>query len=213
MIARAVVFGALASTLAALADVASTVLWLSPGVDRLRLVAVFVAVGLAAGALVALVASALDRLLARREGRPSVRHAALVALPLAAVADKLFDGGKMRRLPAVGLLRPLAAATLVLACALALTRLRAFAASLPSRPPWVRRACGAAALALGLGLHALDHRVLPRLYEHLHAVLGVGTALAFALALLALTPIARAGEAALRRAALGLGLVGLVAGL
>ncbi len=212
VIARAVVVGALASTLAALADVASTVLWLAPGADRARLVAVFLAVGASAGALVPLAAAAVDRLLALRERRPSLRHAVVVALALAAVADKLFDGGKMRRLPAQVLLRPLAAVALVLAASFALTRLRTFAASLPGRPAWQRRAVGGASIALALALHALDHRVLPRLYEYLHACLGAATALAVALALVALTPVARAKHTTLRRAAVALGLAGVVAG-
>jgi len=212
VIARAVVVGALASTLAALADVASTVLWLAPGADRARLVAVFLAVGASAGALIPLAAAAVDRLLARRERHPSLRHAVVVALPLAAVADKLFDGGKMRRLPAQMLLRPLAAVALVLAVSFALTRLRAFAATLPGRPAWQRRAVGGASIALALALHALDHRVLPRLYEYLHAGLGAATALAFALAIVALTPVARAKHTTLRRAAVALGLAGVVAG-
>jgi len=211
VLARSLVVGALAAVAAALADIASTVLWLAPGPDQPRLVAVFLAVGLATGALVSLVAASLDRLLARWERRPTVRHAALVALPLAAVAFKLFEGGRMRRLPAVGLLQPLVAVALVTLVALSLTRLRATAAALASRPPWHRRAFGVAAVVAGLALHALDHRALPRLYEYLHAVLGAMTALAFGLGLVALTPIARARHATVRRLAFALGLFACVA--
>jgi arylsulfatase A-like enzyme len=212
MLARAVVVAALASSLAALADVASTVLWLAPGPDRWRLAIVFLAVGFSIGTFAGFVATALDRLLARGIRRPSLRHAFLVALPLAALADTLFNGGKMRRLPGQMLLRPFTAALLVLTVSFALTRLRAFTASIPQRPPWQRRMVGGTVLALALTLHAIDHRVLPRLYEPLHVVLGIATALAFGLSLLALTPIARLSHARLRRMAVAFGLTGCLAG-
>ena len=65
------------------------------------------------------------------------------------LAHKLFEGGRMRRLPAVALLQPLTAVALVTVVALALTRLRTTAAALASRPVWHRRAVGIAAVVAG----------------------------------------------------------------
>jgi HEAT repeat protein len=179
---RGLTLGATAGALSALADIASTILWLAPGRDQLRLVAVLLPLGAAAGALVGALALLADALLARALPRALHRHAALAALPLALVAWLLFTGGRMRRLPALWALRPLAALALVTAAAAALTLLRKLIAALRARP-LPHRALGAALfVALALGLHAVDHRVLPRLYEYLHAAVGALTLLAFACA-------------------------------
>lgn len=190
VVARALLIGAVAGTLSGQADLASTVFWLAPGVDRARLAAVLLLGGYAVGALLSAAVSSLDALLARWERRAPVRMAALVALPLASVAHALFTGGRMKRLPTQWLLQPLTAVALVTVCAFALAGLRRFAMTLPSRPVRQRALIGAVSLFAGWALHGLDHRVFPRLYEYLHTGLGVATLLANAFAVAALTPAA-----------------------
>ena len=179
---RGLTLGATAGALSALADVASTILWLAPGRDQLRLVAVLLPLGAALGALVGASALLADALLARALPRPLLRHAALSSLPLSLVAWLLFTGGRMRRLPAQWLLRPLAALALVASAALGLTLLRKLTAALRARSLGVRLLGAALFVAAAQLIHGLDHRVLPRLYEYLHATLGALTLLAFACA-------------------------------
>lgn len=179
---RALTLGATAGALSALADIASTILWLAPGRDQLRLVAVLLPLGAAIGAVVGAIALLADALLTRALPRPLARHAALSAAPLSLVAWLLFTGGRTRRLPAQWLLRPLAALALVAAAAVGLTLLRNLTAALRARALRVRLAAFAAFFALAQALHAVDHRVLPRLYEFLHVAVGALTLLAFACA-------------------------------
>lgn len=177
---RGLTLGAAAGALAALSDVASTILWLAPGRDQLRLVAVLLPLGAALGGVVGALGLAADALLARALPRPLVRHAALLAPALSVVAWLLFTGGRMRRLPALWLLRPVAAVALVVAAAAAFTLLRALVASLRGRSRGARLLAATAFVVAAQVLHAADHRVLPRLYEYLHAALGALTLLAFA---------------------------------
>ncbi len=190
VVARALLAGAVAGLVSGQADLASTVLWLAPGADRARLAAVLLFGGLSIGAITATAVSSLDALLSRWESRAPVRMAALVALPLAAVAHALFTGGRMKRLPLQWLLQPVTAVVLVTVCAFALASLRRFAMSLPSRRPRARVLVGLGGLVAGWALHGADHRVLPRLYEYLHTGLGAATLLANAIAVVALAPAA-----------------------
>jgi arylsulfatase A-like enzyme len=179
---RGLTLGATAGALSAIADIASTILWLAPGRDQARLVAVLLPLGAALGALVGASALLADALLSRALSRPLLRHAALSALPLSLVAWLLFTGGRMRRLPAPWLLRPLAALALVAAAALGLTLLRNLTSALRARSLGARSLGAGLFIAAAMVLHAVDHRVLPRLYEYLHASLGALTLLAFACA-------------------------------
>jgi RimJ/RimL family protein N-acetyltransferase len=186
--ATGVVLGACAGLFAGYADIASTVFWLAPGADRAWLVAVFLAVGLATGTLTGALVGALDAVLARWIARVFVRHAVALVVPFALVAHLLFAGGKMRRLPAQWALKPLVALALVAVSAWALTALRRFVVSASERPRRVRFVFGGAFLVIGWLVHGLDHRVLPRLYEYLHAGLGAMTALAFAAGVALIAP-------------------------
>ncbi len=179
---RGLTLGATAGALSALADIASTILWLAPGRDQVRLVAVLVPLGAALGAIVGLVAGLADAVLAHRLPRPLFRHAALTSAPLSVVAWLLFTGGRMRRLPAPWLLRPLAAVALVAAASLGFTFLRHLVRALRARTLRARLLGFAFFFALAQVFHAIDHRVLPRLYEYLHVAVGALTLLAFACA-------------------------------
>lgn len=189
--------GALAGALAALLDVASTILWLSSVEDQRRLVLVFALLGVGATALVgALVGALFSRpLLAAGTARALLaRSLALVAIPSAAIGHLLFTGGRMRRLPMRVALEPVAALLVAALLALALVSVVRVVRALLAKSLAVR-SIGAAVFALcAMALHAADHRVLARLYEYLHVVLGVATAasLAAALALVAPTPSKRA---------------------
>jgi arylsulfatase A-like enzyme len=174
------VVGAMAGFLGALSDIASTVLWLAPGPDRWRLVVVYVLAGVGMGGVLAGVAWACDRVVARWVDNATVRHGVLVCVPMGVVGHLLFAGGKMRRLPVQWLLQPLAAFVLIALAAMVLTRLARWAKRATSMSPWQRRGWAAATLLLAWMLHGVDHRVFPRLYEHLHLVLGVSTFIAFA---------------------------------
>jgi len=200
--------GALAGAVAGGLDLASTILWLAPGPDRLRLVLTLPLLGAALGALLGGGAAALDALLARRVASRLRRHALLAALPMLVTARLLFGGGKMRRLPMQWLLQPLAALVLVAGCAVGLTLLRA-ALVRARQPGGPRRLTGVAFVLLAMVTHAVDHRLLPRQYEYLHAGLGALTLLGAAGALsLVLTPSrVRVGvQAAVAAASLVLGL-------
>ncbi len=194
--------GTLAGVLAGALDLASTVLWLAPGPDRLRLALTLLGLGAAQGTLAAALAAALDGLLQGRVSSLLVRHGLLAAVPMALTARWLFAGGMMRRLPAQWVLQPLAALALVALWALGLTALRRALAHGLHQGGRARLAAGSASLALALGAHALDHRVLPRLYVYLHAglgaltLLGLAGAVALALPRRALHPAVQAGVAA-----------------
>ncbi len=138
--------------------------------------------GAAVGALVGAAFLAADALLARALARPLARHGLLAAPALSLVAWLLFTGGRMRRLPALWIVRPLTALALVAATAVALTLLRRLVAALRPRSLGARLPPAALFVVAALVLHAVDHRVLPRLYEYLHAALGALTLLAFAVA-------------------------------
>jgi arylsulfatase A-like enzyme/HEAT repeat protein len=187
-LATGVILGAFAGLLAGYADIASTIFWLAPGADRPWLVVVFLTVGLATGALAGALVGALDAILSHWTARVFVRHAVVLAAPLALVAHLLFAGGKMRRLPAQWALKPLVALALVALVAWALAALRRLVVSVSERPRRVRFVFGGASLIVGWLLHGLDHRVLPRLYEYLHAGLGAMTALAFAIGVALMAP-------------------------
>lgn len=179
-----VVPGALAGfTLGAL-DLVTAVPSLPPGYDRLRLSFALLAVLTAAGALVGGFVGALDHALRPHLRDERLRHAALLAAPLTAVAWALFTGGRMRRLPAPWLLKPVAALGLLVVATIALTTLRRGLRALVEGST-ARRLAGSAGLGLvALALHAADLRVLPRLYAYLHGGLGLlaGTLLAAAFA-------------------------------
>ncbi|MFO0627043.1 MAG: HEAT repeat domain-containing protein [Polyangiales bacterium] len=158
------------------------------GYDQLRLSFALVALTTAAGALVGALVGALDHALrgpVRDEGR---RHAVLLAAPMTAVAWALFTGGRMRRLPATGLLKPVVALALLLVATLALTLFRrGVRALLAASAP--RRGGAAAGLALAaLLLHAADLRVLPRLYAYLHGGLGLIAGALLGAAVMVLAP-------------------------
>lgn len=173
----------LAGALAGLADVASTVLWLSSGRDQWRLVLSLVSLAAFATSLAYLLWVGFDALLSRLRVAPWLRRGVFLALPLGLTAHWLFEGGKMRRLPAQWVLQPLAAALLVAASLALWEALARGAARLADASPRRRAIAIAAGVAAGLALHGLDHRILPRLYEYLHAGLGVLTAVAFFVAL------------------------------
>ncbi|MEI8257182.1 MAG: sulfatase-like hydrolase/transferase, partial [Deltaproteobacteria bacterium] len=124
------------------------------------------------------------------------RAVALLAIPLAGVAYQLFTGGRARRLPALALLRPLTWALLVLLAAAVVTAGAMTARRARRARASVRAGVVATLVVIAQVLHAMDHRVLPRLYEYLHAGLGVGTALAFAAALYVGVPGALSRRAA-----------------
>ncbi len=157
-------------------------LWLAPGVDQWRLAAVLGALGAGAGALAGAAAASADALLARRVRSASMRHAVLVAPAMTVIAWLLFTGGSMRRLPMLGVLRPLAAAALTLVAAASFTALRALVRTLRERSRGPRDGAALAFVAAAQALHAVDHRAYPRLYEYLHAALGALTLLGFAAA-------------------------------
>ncbi len=209
-LARGGALGAGAGLCAALADVASTVLWLADGAERARLVVTLALAGAGAGAwlgvLVATVFAARSaRALTARE--VFARAAALLAAPLAVVTYLLFTGGRARRIRGLAAVRPVTWVLLVLLGALVAT-LATLAAQRARRARTPARGLVVATLvAFALALHAIDHRVLPRLYEYLHAGLGVGTALAFATALYVAAP-----RALSRRAASALCIASLIAG-
>ncbi len=189
--AHGALLGAGAGLLAGLADVASTVLWLAPGADRLRLLVTLVALGAGLGAAVGIVLAVGHAALGRVVRAPWIRHAVVLAVPLVAVAHWLFAGGRMRRLPAQGVLQPVAAAALVALGATLSLRGTALVTAARTRDRRTRALAAGVATVLALALHAADHRVLPRLYEYLHAGLGALTALAFAVALALVVPVPR----------------------
>ena len=209
-LAAGAVFGALGGLASGLADTASTVLWLPAGYDQLRLTFSLASIGAASGALVASGLAGADALLARRVPSLVRRHALLLAAPLAAVAHLLFTGGMMRRLPARWALVPIAWVALVAGTALATALLRR-ALSRAMASSRARRAASAAVfLVAALALHGVDHRVLPRLYEYLHAGLGALTAVCFGAAALCASPsLARPS----RRAGLAAGALSLALGV
>lgn len=211
---RGAAWGALAGLLAAALDVASTVLWLSSPDDQRKLVVALVLVCVGASALASVAFFALvGREIERGRNRSQiVRLAALSIAPGALVGWMLFTGGRMRRMPALFALKPIAA----LLCAAIFTAGLALLARVTERllrEKPARRAAGASVfVALSMAAHALDHRLFPRLYEYLHGVLGVATG-AFALCAAALVwprPSRRARALALALAAPSL-VVGLVA--
>lgn len=195
--ATGAVLGCLAGLLTGLCDVASTVLWLPAGYDRLRLTFVLVAVGLGTGAGLGALIGLLDGLVGRREPRTWIRHAIILAAPMMLVGNALFTGGRMRRLPLLSVLRPLTGLALLLVATVSITLLRGWIVSLLDARRLKRALVGLGFGALALALHAADHRVLPRLYEYLHAGLGALNALAFAIALVCFRPsLARPPRAA-----------------
>lgn len=213
-LARGAVLGAAAGSCAALLDVASTVLWLVDGAERARLVVALVMAGAGTGAWLGVIVATVFATRPVVLGAPGLaprgiftRATAMLFIPLGVVANQLFTGGHARRTPGLALLRPvswvllvLLAATVATAGALLARRAR------HSRAP-ARAGVVVALVALALSLHALDHRVLPRLYEYLHAGLGACTALAFAAALYAGVP-----RAPSRGATRLIGVAALVAG-
>lgn len=160
---------------------------LPPGYDQLRLSFALLAVVTAAGATIGALVGALEAALRTRLRDERVRHAVLLAAPLTAVAWALFSGGRMRRLPATWLLKPAVAVALLLVATLALTGLRRGVRMLVAGPRARRLAGGAALVLVALALHAVDLRVLPRLYAYLHGGLGLvaGALLAAAVMLFA----------------------------
>lgn len=201
---RGAVLGAGGGLCAALADVASTILWLHDPIERVRLVVALVLAGIAAGAwagaaIAAVVSWRRDPAATWRSD--SMRVGAVLAVPLACVAYLLFTGGHARRIPALWVVRPVAWGVMVTSLAIALV-LAVRAIRVLRTRSWVARATAAlACIAIAQVLHALDHRLLPRLYEYLHAGLGIGTALAFVAAIVVSAP-ARANEQSMRAAAL-----------
>jgi len=201
--------GALAGVLAGLLDLASTILWLAPGPDRLRLAFTLPFLGGALGTLVGALAALFDGLLRPRVPALLPRHALLLSLPLGLTAHWLFTGGAMRRLPAQWILQPLAALFLVALGAAGITLLRHALTRAQARGGVQKLLVGAATLTLGLLGHALDHRLFPRLYAYLHAGLGALTLLGLAATLGLLLPRARLGarlQAGLTGVVLALGL-------
>lgn len=186
--AQGAVVGALAGALGALADLASTVLWLAPGRDRAWLTAVLLALGAALGTITAVVCASVDRVLSARLRSVTTRHALIVALPLTVTAHLLFTGGFMRRLPARWALVSLTALCLVALGAFSLTAVRAITKLILTRSVRTRRFAALCAFVLAWVLHGADHRVLPRLYEYLHAGLGALTFLFFAVSVIFVLP-------------------------
>ncbi len=184
---KAAAWGAVAGLFVAALDVASTILWLSSTDDQRKLVLVLTLVSVGATALVgaAFFAGVAGELDASRGRALIVRLAAVCCVPGALVGWMLFSGGRMRRMPALWALRPLAGivvAALFTGAIFALLRVTQRAA----RATRARRmATSAAFVGLAMATHALVDRFLPRLYEYLHGVLGVATG-AFALAATAL---------------------------
>src|SRR4051794_24786948 len=107
--ATGALLGSLAGAICALFDTASTILWLSSGIEQARLVVTLVSVGFAAGGIIG---SVVALAAAGDPQDPFASHVARVAracaAPLAIVAYLLFTGGWARRLPAVWALRPAA---------------------------------------------------------------------------------------------------------
>lgn len=168
--------GALAGLCVGALDVASTVLWLSSWEDQRRLVAVL---ALLCASVSALIGAALGALLADARTRSLrarfARALAVSIAPGALVGHLLFTGGKMRRLALRPALEPLTMVALAVLFALSIVLFSRWI-DRERRASRARRALSTAVLAAGaMALHGLDHRVLPRLYEYLHAVLGAGT--------------------------------------
>lgn len=187
-VAAGATLGAVAGLLTGFCDVASTVLWLPAGADQLRLAFTLSAIGLGTGAAVGALVGLLDGLLARSVERPWVRHALILAPAMFVVGGLLFRGGFMRRLPLQWALKPALGAALLAVSTAALTLLRAQVVARMEGRKVHRLLAGVALVAAALALHGADHRVLPRLYEYLHAGLGALNALAFAAALCCLAP-------------------------
>lgn len=185
--------GAAAGLLAGFLDYGALWLWLPLWGDRLallgRLLATLVPLGALAGALlygVGAVADPLARRLARRPGAGDAARTTawearlwplpfvvLAAGPLALVGHLLFSGGKMSRLPARGLLEVLATVALIAGAWLAVQVARAAWARARSLEGHARLVALAATYGLAWCLSKADQRILPNLYDYLHATLGV----------------------------------------
>ncbi|HKU40677.1 MAG TPA: sulfatase-like hydrolase/transferase, partial [Polyangiales bacterium] len=191
--------GALAGLSTALADFGAHWLFMESGRDRVALFSRLLCLQPAAAALICAclgpwvaLCAPLSAAAARRFGRPAWRNtllAGLLALPfapmLALVAQLLFTGGKMSRLPGKPLLIALAFGVLVALCTGACwtgVRLWELARDAPART--FRRAL---LLAAGCAYAAskLNQYFLPRLYDYLHAALAAFSVAGFALVMLA----------------------------
>jgi arylsulfatase A-like enzyme len=216
LVALGVLVGAGAGALGALADFGAEWLWLDRWAERgwffVRLLALHVPVGALIGAscgvLLAL-GEPLVRQWARRPadpdaealrtdaGRPFILTAC--AAPwLAYVGMRLFTGGRMSRLPAVGAWQALTGVALCLACAVTLfgyQRLRRRARR--TRVGAWRTAAALVSCALVAG--KLDQRILPNLYLYLHGALTMVAFALYAGALRVVWPDPEAGRGSARR--------------
>lgn len=221
-VSRCALLGAAAALLVALGDFGASWLWLADPLDRfelgLRAFAIVVPLGALAGALLGGFASVSRAPMQRLEQRcgPAWRARlwpapfVLLASPgLVLVASLLFSGGSASKLPMRPFLVALAALLLASGLYAALRVGRALVLAAPSlsrgRATWLVLVL----LLVHLGLAKVDQMVLPGLYGYLHALVGLASwfAAALALAVLALrSPRIRA----LDRRAPALGLTSLL---
>lgn len=171
--------GAGAGIVLALCDFGALWLWLPFWSERLvlllRLVASLAAIGAVIGVGAGAVAGAWE---VRVEGagwrgmaRRSAPHAVLAAAPLSLVAWLLFTGGKMSRLPFHALLVPLVGVALVAGAWVALTAGIALVRWARAGARWRGIAVGTVLIVSATMAAKLDQRILPNLYEYLHATL------------------------------------------
>lgn len=168
---RGALVGALAGLICAQMDVASTILWLHARSDQQWLWLTLTMLGAGFGAALGVAAAWLNGWIFARNLKVSATHirGAIVAAALCGpIAWLLFTGGKMGRLPAVALLRMCTWVLLSAGLWAGVLLLRA----VMNRAP---RVMAASVVVFGFVAHALDHRLFPRLYLYLHAVLSVLT--------------------------------------
>ncbi len=195
-IGRCGLLGAAGALVVAIGDFAASWPWLADERDRVELLLRLIALEVPAGALAGALLGACSRAatgLARAVREPWRERAwplpfvVLASPALVAIAWLLFTGASASRLPARPLLVAVAALALLTGAYLAARGGRALLG-------WARAtswpaALAAAALLLGahFGVTKIDQRVLPGLYDYLHALL---TVLAWLLATLALAVLA-----------------------
>lgn len=211
-IGRCGLLGAAGALVVALGDFGASWLWLADERDRvellLRLIALEVPAGALAGALLGASLWAATRLTRAtrepwRERAWPLPFVALASPGLCAIAWLLFTGASASRLPMRPLLVAVAALALLAGAYLTARGARALLG-------WARSTSWPAALAVAallLGAHfgvtKIDQRVLPGLYDYLHALL---TVVAWLLATLAMAVLAARSprlHAASRARALG----------
>ncbi|HEY2735619.1 MAG TPA: sulfatase, partial [Polyangiales bacterium] len=163
--------GGLAGLATALSDYGAHWLFMDGAIDRLwllaRLTSIQPAIGAAVGGMLGIIAA-----LTPPRARATL-FSALLSPAIWLVARLLFSGGKMSRLPHRSMLIGLCAITLLGLVWLALSAAQRSFARLRTSPPRSARRRLAALFALGFALDKIDQRVLPNLYDYLHATLSV----------------------------------------